>query len=182
MFTELLKTMGRILEFYQIPYMIIGGQAVLLYGEPRLTKDIDVTLGIGWEDVDLIKKVIEDMALTPLVQDINDFVKETLVLPAQSKNSGIRVDFIFSYSLYEKKAIERANVVKIGDIKVRFVSVEDLIIHKIAAGRARDIEDIKKILLKNPEINEKYILYWLEQFDRDLGMNFSDEFNKLKEG
>jgi len=29
--------------------MVIGGQAVLLYGEPRLTRDIDITLGIGVE-------------------------------------------------------------------------------------------------------------------------------------
>lgn len=34
--------------------MIIGGQAVLLYGEPRLTKDLDVTLGIGLEGFDKI--------------------------------------------------------------------------------------------------------------------------------
>ena len=27
--------------------MIIGGQAVLLYGEPRLTRDIDITLGVN---------------------------------------------------------------------------------------------------------------------------------------
>jgi hypothetical protein len=27
--------------------MVIRGQAVLLYGEPRLTKDIDITLGVG---------------------------------------------------------------------------------------------------------------------------------------
>lgn len=26
--------------------MIIGGQAVMVYGEPRLTKDIDITLGV----------------------------------------------------------------------------------------------------------------------------------------
>jgi hypothetical protein len=30
--------------------MIIGGQAVLLYGEPRLTKDIDITLGRGCQN------------------------------------------------------------------------------------------------------------------------------------
>jgi len=29
--------------------MVIGGQAVLLYGEPRLTKDIDITLGDSGE-------------------------------------------------------------------------------------------------------------------------------------
>lgn len=32
--------------------MIIGGQAVLLYGEPRLTRYIDITLGIDTEYID----------------------------------------------------------------------------------------------------------------------------------
>jgi hypothetical protein len=32
--------------------MIIGGQAVLLYGEPRLTRDIDITLGVSAEHLD----------------------------------------------------------------------------------------------------------------------------------
>ena len=49
MFTQLLERIALGLEQRQIPYMIIGGQAVLLYGEPRLTRDIDVTLGVGTE-------------------------------------------------------------------------------------------------------------------------------------
>ncbi|MCX7699062.1 MAG: hypothetical protein N2114_06325 [Candidatus Goldbacteria bacterium] len=40
--------------------MIIEGQAVLLYGNPRLTRYIDITLGVGIEKLDeilfLIKK------------------------------------------------------------------------------------------------------------------------------
>jgi hypothetical protein len=43
----LLERIGRSLRATGIPYMIIGGQAVLLYDEPRLTKDIDITLGAG---------------------------------------------------------------------------------------------------------------------------------------
>ena len=49
MFEKLLKRLAAALESEKIPYMIIGGQAVLLYGEPRLTRDIDVTLGLGTE-------------------------------------------------------------------------------------------------------------------------------------
>lgn len=41
MFQNLLKKIARSLEKTSIPYMVIGGQAVLLYGEPRLTKDIN---------------------------------------------------------------------------------------------------------------------------------------------
>ena len=47
MFKKLLKKIANELNTNNIPYMVIGGQAVLLYGEPRLTKDIDITLGIG---------------------------------------------------------------------------------------------------------------------------------------
>jgi hypothetical protein len=51
MFTQLLEQIALGLEQRQIAYMIIGGQAVLIYGEPRLTRDIDVTLGVGPERV-----------------------------------------------------------------------------------------------------------------------------------
>ncbi|NVL90146.1 MAG: hypothetical protein HWN69_04000 [Desulfobacterales bacterium] len=45
MFQKLLGRLANELSNLHIPYMVIGGQAVLLYGEPRLTKDIDITLG-----------------------------------------------------------------------------------------------------------------------------------------
>ena len=44
MFEALLERIGGTIERAGIPYMVIGGQAVLLYGEPRLTQDIDITL------------------------------------------------------------------------------------------------------------------------------------------
>jgi hypothetical protein len=37
MFEKILSSIGASLKKRDIPYMIIGGQAVLLYGEPRLT-------------------------------------------------------------------------------------------------------------------------------------------------
>jgi hypothetical protein len=43
MFQELLEALAQELEARAIPYMLIGGQAVLLYGVPRLTEDVDVT-------------------------------------------------------------------------------------------------------------------------------------------
>ena len=38
--------------------MVIGGQAVLLYGEPRLTRDIDITLGVGVRELNKLKETI----------------------------------------------------------------------------------------------------------------------------
>jgi hypothetical protein len=47
MFEALLERLAQSLDRRSVPYMIIGGQAVLLYAEPRLTRDIDVTLGLS---------------------------------------------------------------------------------------------------------------------------------------
>ena len=45
MFEDLIAKIALSLEEASLPYMIIGGQAVLLYGEPRLTRDIESPLG-----------------------------------------------------------------------------------------------------------------------------------------
>jgi len=178
MFQKLLKKIANELSAHNIPYMVIGGQAVLLYGEPRLTKDIDITLGIGIEGLKEVNSVIiQKLNLKALVDE--NFVQNTMVLLAMDEKTGIRVDFIFSSSLYEKQAIKRAFDIKFGNTIVKFSSLEDLIIHKIIAGRAIDIEDVRSIILKNPDYNTKYIKRWLQEFDKSLNEKFLKEFKKI---
>lgn len=165
MFKELIVKLGRILNKAMVPYMIIGGQAVVFYGEPRLTRDIDITLGIGTEAVEDILNMTKELNLKILPEDVISFIKKTMVLPVMDETTGIRVDFMFSFTPYEKQAIKRGKKVLLDDVEVNFASVEDLIIHKIFANRARDIEDVKNIILKNPDINKAYIRKWLKEFD-----------------
>jgi hypothetical protein len=61
MFKKLLKKIANELNNNNIPYMVIGGQAVLLYGEPRLTKDIDITLGIGIDGIKVFQKIVKEV-------------------------------------------------------------------------------------------------------------------------
>jgi predicted nucleotidyltransferase len=165
MFEKILSSIGVSLKKRDIPYMIIGGQAVLLYGEPRLTRDIDITLGVNVDHLDDLLAVVQELALKPLPEDLKSFVRQTMVLPALDETTGIRVDFIFSFTPYETEAIKRAKKIKIMDREVNFASPEDLIIHKIFAGRPRDIEDVRIVLLKNPDIDIQYIRNWLKKFD-----------------
>jgi len=178
-FQTLLKKIASELHKRDIPYMIIGGQAVLLYGEPRLTKDIDVTLGIGIDGLQRIKSVVIALGLIYVIDNVEDFVRETMVLPVSEKQSGIRVDFLFSFSPYERQAIQRANEIKLGKTAIRFASLEDVIIHKIVAKRPRDIEDVRSVLLKNPDYDKEYIQKWLKEFDDSLGEGLLNLFNEL---
>ena len=64
--------------------MIIGEQAVLRYGEPRLTKDIDISLGIDIDRLDELLLIVEELFLTPLPEDVPSFVQKTIVLQGTS--------------------------------------------------------------------------------------------------
>jgi hypothetical protein len=159
--------------------MVIGGQAVLLYGEPRLTKDIGITLGVGVEGFARITDLVRELALKILVDDPEAFARKTMVLPVIEDETGIRVDFIFSHSPYEEQAITRTRAVPFGQTAVNFASLEDVVIHKIIAGRGRDIDDVKAILLKNPAYDTDYITRWLKEFDESLQEDFSGVFHKI---
>ena len=181
MFRELLRKTARCLNKASIPYMVIGGQAVLLYGEPRLTKDIVITLGLGIDGLHKIREIIPAIPLRIIVDHDEEFVRRTMVLPTVEERSGIRVDFIFSFSPYERQAIERAKEVRIGRGSVRFASLEDVVIHKMIAGRARDIEDARSIIIKNPGYDFSYIEKWLREFGESLGENYLEQFSKTIE-
>lgn len=180
MFARLLERIALALDAARLPYMVIGGQAVLLYGEPRLTKDIDVTVGVDLDRLTDVVAAASAASLRPLV-DPPTFTRQTMVLPCQDDDSGIRADFIFSFSPYEQQAIREARSVRVMSTEVRFARLEDLLIHKIVAGRPRDLEDVKSVLLKNRGADLAYVRRWLGEFSSSLGLPFLETFERLRD-
>src|SRR5262245_35417486 len=107
MFESLLERIATALDANAIPYMVIGGQAVLVHGEPLLTRDIDITLGVDLDRLTDVLSVAAALGFVVLV-DPEKFTRETMVLPCQDPVTTIRVDFIFSFSTYERQALARA--------------------------------------------------------------------------
>jgi len=178
-FEALLKLLARALDRAQIPYMVIGGQAVQLYGEPRMTRDIDLTLGLASDGLDRVLAVCDACGLKPLPAVPAEFVRETMVLPALEERTGIRVDFVFSFTDYERQAISRSRPVELSGVSVRFAAVEDVVIHKLVAGRPRDLEDVRSIVVKNLGLDRAYVEGWLGGFDRALDRDITSAFRRL---
>jgi predicted nucleotidyltransferase len=163
---ERIAQISRCLDDKKIPYMLIGGQAVLLYGRPRFTRDIDITLGVDSDQYEAIAQVCKDVGLKILPVEPKVFAAQTNVLPADDPISKLRVDFIFSSMPYERQALKRAQKVELAGYPVCFASCEDVIIHKMLAGRAIDEEDVKSILVRRrSEIDIEYVKGWLEKFE-----------------
>ena len=180
MYQTLLAKLGQALDSEGIPYMVIGGQAVLLHGEPRLTRDIDITLGVDATELNKVRDTITGIGLLPAVADVEAFVRATNVLPMSDPASGVRVDLIFSFTPYESQAIRRAVGVVLDKVTVRFASAEDLIIHKLVAGRARDIEDVVGLIARHPSLDEAYLTRWLASFRNVVHRDLAEEFRDLK--
>jgi len=180
MFQPLLAKVGRILDEAGISYMVIGAQAVLVYGEPRLTRDIDITIRANAGDASRIADLLKDAGIDPL-EDPESFVAETLVLPCIDRESQIRIDVTFGASQYERAALERTRVVEMEGHAVRFISPEDLVIHKVLAGRPRDMDDVLGLLLKQAEMDFTAIRSWLDAFDAELETDLRQRFEELLE-
>jgi hypothetical protein len=179
MFAEHLAKLAQALDFAQLPYMLIGGQAVLVHGEPRLTRDLDVTLAVDIDRLPDLLRVLTGLGWPPLPGNPSEFVDQTLVLPCEDPATGIRMDFIFGLTPYEQAAVGRAGVHDMLGVPVRFATAEDLIIHKVLAGRPRDLEDVEGVLAKNRNLDFALIRQVLADFALELGQPLVETFEGL---
>lgn len=162
MIQQFIGKITKALDDRNIPYMVIGGQAVLMHGRPRLTQDIDITLGVDTDRFEQVYACSQALKLRPLRPDPERFAEQTKVLVVEEPDLRFRVDFVFSNTPYEQEAIRRAVKIDAGGYPARFASPEDLIIHKIFAGRAIDLEDAKAVLVRKGEgLDKTYIRKWL---------------------
>jgi len=70
---QLIGRIARALDAHKIPYMIIGGQAVLMHGRPRLTQDVDITLGVDTDRFKQVYACAQGLKLRPLRPDPERF-------------------------------------------------------------------------------------------------------------
>ena len=132
------------LERHGVSYMVIGGIANLVWGEPRATLDVDVTVLVPPDAIDGFIELV-GQEYTILVKDAPNFVRDTRVLPASTR-SGVRIDVLFGLLPFEEEAVRRAASVEIGGRAVRVCTPEDLIIMKIISERDRDLDDARAIV------------------------------------
>jgi hypothetical protein len=177
------KALKALFTALKIRYAVIGGVAVLLYGEPRLTLDIDVSVSIAKVDIKNFLAAAEKLGFRAIPGDIMGFISKTGVIPLRySKGKSIgRADIIIAQNAIEHKTIERAVIKKVGSVNMRVVSAEDLIIHKITSSRPRDRGDLAGIIKRQKDkLDLGYIRHWLRKIDRvNTGPRLIGVFNNL---
>jgi hypothetical protein len=67
------------------------------------------------------------------------------------------IDILIPVVEYQREALRRA-----GD---HVLTPEDVIIHKLIAGRPRDLDDIRSILETGAELDRQYLDHWIDEWD-----------------
>jgi hypothetical protein len=163
-----LASIAAFLTASRTPFMIVGGIANIVWGEPRATLDIDVTVWVDDRDIDaFVARSAE--AFEVLAEDAPAFVRRTRVLPLQTAD-GVRVDVIFGLLPFEREAIARARPVTLAGTPVPVCSPEDLILMKIVSDRERDLRDAERLIaLQWDDLDRAYLEPRIEELAVLLG-------------
>ena len=88
-------------------WCVFGAQAVILYGVPRLSADVDVTLALEPDDPDRFVEEMRAAEFTLRVDD-PDFIRRTRVMPFLHRPTGMPLDIVLAGSGLEDEFLARA--------------------------------------------------------------------------
>ena len=156
----------RSLDEHNIPYLLVGGVAVNLYGIPRLTMDVDLAIKFTKENVCALEEMCRELSLVPTqpatIQQLADpkererlrheknMVAFSLRSPVASDPT---VDLLLETVWDFDTAWARRVVRKAGELSINLASIVDLIAMKLALGRPQDLADVEHLrrFLDEPE-------------------------------
>jgi Nucleotidyl transferase of unknown function (DUF2204) len=151
-----------VLKATRTRYIVVGGLAVTVVGEPRLTADLDVVV---FADLAALRALVTYAVGHGFTANVDDEIA------AVEQGGSIRLDrgsFHFDVivrSLFiEDMAREHSRLRMLFGRHVRFPSPEDLAVLKVVAGRPRDLLDVEGIVRRHgAKLDRRYIQVTLEK-------------------
>ncbi len=148
--TNYIESIVKYFSENNVPYVIVGGLAVIAIGRARMTMDLDIIIDhteLNRQDfVDSMSQNGFDITLTDL-----DGLDEKAHCTFYPKNSSFRIDLKGIYSILEKESIEMAIDFTFDEISVKIDNPINLILYKLKLGSEQDYEDALAVYAHNEE-------------------------------
>ncbi len=129
-------------------FCFIGGLAVLRWGEPRFTRDIDVTLLCPFGNEDEMSVPLLESGYRGRIPDAREFARRSRVLLLEAPNR-VPIDVALAALPFEQNAVARSSLFEFeSGCLLRTCSAEDLIVMKLFAFRPRDVSDAESIAIR----------------------------------
>jgi hypothetical protein len=132
------KDFIRFLNENKVAYLLVGGWAVGLYGNPRATKDMDFLIAVDDENLKRLEKALYEFGAPTIemehFKEVGNFFR--------MGRSPIQIDIITEASgIKMNDCYKRKNDIVIDGLIISVIAKEDLIENKKASGRLQDLAD-----------------------------------------
>lgn len=124
--------------------MVVGGYAVAFYGYPRFTGDFDVWVEPSDENLQRIMTALDEFGYEISDLEIVDFESETIAFHIGTPP--VRIDIMNKISgVNFQDCFGRKETRDIDGVKINYISYQDLLSNKKAAGRLKDLDDLENL-------------------------------------
>jgi hypothetical protein len=162
--TELLKYTATKLSQLQIPYAVVGSFASSIWGESRLTQDIDIVVDLKLGHVPHICAAFPDPEFYVSSSAVREAIEHASQFNVIHPSSGNKLDFmIASRTAWQREQLTRCKQAPIfPDLSVSVAAPDDVILGKLIYYRAGESEkhlrDIAGILDQSgPLVDRAYL-------------------------
>jgi hypothetical protein len=150
-------------------YLVYGGLAAALWGEPRYTEDVDLVLFLPEREAYKFLRasakcgfaVDEELAIQQV--QVNGWAR----LPLGSKESAWHMDLTLGDTPFDQSALKRRREVLLFNRKVWIVSPEDLILYKLVSARDRDLSDVGAVGRHQKDLDAAYLRQWAAWWEKE---------------
>lgn len=167
LFTSAARLQNRLAEL-GFPSAVIGGLAISIWGDPRVTRDADLKVLVSREQANDLLAAVGSRYTVVQSQPIETIRRFGYVF-VQDKFKN-RIDLLFTDTSFDATVIQRALRIRVlPRIYLNFCTAEDLIVYKMLSTRERDIGDVRSVIQRQGDkLDDTYIFDWLRQFEQAL--------------
>ncbi|MEI8405304.1 MAG: DUF6036 family nucleotidyltransferase [Actinomycetes bacterium] len=129
---------------HEVRFLIVGGYALAAHGAPRYTGDLDAWLWVDPINATRVLAVLEECGFEAVDVTIEALLNPDLVI--QLGYPPHRIDLLTGIDgVSFDAAWDRRVEFDIAERRIPFISRDDLIANKVAAGRPQDIADVARL-------------------------------------
>lgn len=170
----------RWLRATRVEGVVIGGVAVSLLAEPRMTKDVDAVVWLEGSQWERFLNSGKKHGFVPRYDAPLEFARQNRILLLTHQPTKTDVDLSLGGLPFEREAIDRAISIRLGRATIKLASPEDLMVMKAVASRPRDLADIESLLNSFPKADLKRVRHWTSEFAAVLeAPEINDDLERL---
>lgn len=166
--TRAIHDFARLFDEMDLVYAVMGGIAVRVYGIPRPTYDVDLTVAMPRPRLGEFYQAATQLGYTIPEPYLAGWVDQVAGMPVVKvrlylEGHGVDVDLFLAESEFQRQLLARRRRAQIDHLTVWLVSPEDLILLKLLARRPRDIADVGDVIFTQGQLDEAYLRHWAKQ-------------------